>query len=164
MSSILGPIQKLGTVLNGLSSDKGDVVIWQLTAPPQQPQAADFPMLLIEFDWEQEGKFQVHSWGAGHNVYPLNILIFVGVPSAGTNIADLHDAALAWVKPLGTALFSNIELSGVDNVLMLGYGGVDNGSEDVFRYKIGKLQWNQQTFYGLRATTWIKEDFNLAMA
>ena len=164
MSSILGPIQRLAELLNGLSSDLGDTLTSQLTGPPLQPQSADFPLMLIEFAYEDEGLFQTHSLGAAHNVYPISIMIFVGAPALGTAYEEMHNHALAWVKPLATKIFSNITLDTVDNVLVVGFGTVDQGSEDILRYRVGEIQWNQQTFYGLRVKTWIKEDFNLEMA
>ena len=164
MSAITGPIQTMAQLLGGIVSDLGETLNSQLTAPPLQPQAADFPTMLIEFAYEDEGHFQVHSLGGAHNVWPVSIMIFVGAPAAGTSTAEMHDRALAWVKPLGTLIFSNITLSAKDEVLFVGYGGVDQGSEDVFTYRIGEITWNQQVFYGLRAKTWVKEDFTLAMA
>ena len=161
MSSILGPIQKLGTVLTGLTSDTGEVIQRQFTATPQQPQPADFPALIIEVDPEREGSFDDVQGGA-HNTYPINIMILVGA-AATTQLPVLHNRACAWVYPLGVRLFSNIKLSAVDNVLMVGYGGV-GGGPGVFKYHVQGIMWGDKQYYGLRATTWIKECMALAMA
>ena len=163
MSSILGPIQKLAQVLTGLTSDAGDVIQRQFTETPEQPQAGDFPILIIEVDPEHENQFQRHSLGGAHNVYKLNLMILVGNPST-TPISQLHNMACAWVYPLGVKLCSNMGLSRVDDVLDMGYGGIDQGTEDFFLWRVQGIVWNQQTFYGLRVSLPIKEDLTIAMA
>ena len=160
MSSILGPIQKLGVILTGLTSDTGDVIQRQFTATPKQPEPADFPALIIEVDPEREASFEDVQGGA-HNIYPINIMILVGSPATAP-IPTLHNRACAWVYPLAVKLFSDIKLSAVDNVLMLGYGGIGGGT-GVFRYHIQGIIWSDKQFFGLRATTWIKECMALGM-
>jgi hypothetical protein len=160
MSSILRPIQNLALLLQGLTSDTGDVIVRQFTATPDQPQPADFPAMIIEVDPGGEHSFQVHNLGGGHLVYTVNIMILVGVPST-TPVSELHDKAAAWVYPLGKRLVSDISLGGT--VLMMGYGALDSGQEDVFKFHIDGMRWNQQELYALRATLPIKEDLTIPM-
>ena len=161
MSSILGPIQQLGELLTGLTSDAGDVITVQFTATPEQPQPGDFPVLVIEIDPEREGRLEDVQGGV-HLVYPINLLILVGTP-ATTPLSELHNQACAWVYPLAVRLCSDIKLSAVDDVLMLGDAGAGEGNA-VFNFRVGGIPWNNVWFYGVHATTWIKECKALAMS
>ena len=162
MTPILTPIQKLAQLLTGLTSDTGEVIQRIITGTPLQPEPADFPLLVIEVDPETDIPFQMHTLGHAHMTYTLNVFVFVGTPAAGTPLEELHNLAAAWVFPLGARMVSDISLGA--EILMQGFGGVDQGSEDVFRCRIQGIPWNGKWFYGVAGKLPLKEEWTTPMA
>lgn len=155
--SIKTTIAQLEALLTGLQSDAGDVLMRIFTATPEQPQPADFPAMVIEFSPEEEGAWKQEALGLGRNDYRLQILIFVGAPAV-TPISELHDAAIAWIKPLADKLVSNITLTG--NVTFTGFPD----SNITFAYWVQAIDWNQGQFFGLRAILPVTEKIVQTMA
>lgn len=152
--TIATAISAVGTLLSGMQNDDASLTIQRIfTATPEQPQPSDFPAIIIEFPDDQEGTWARETMGnpgLGRNDYRLHIIILVGAP-ANTPISQLHNLAIAWVKPLADKLLSNSTLTG--GVAFTGFP-TDNTA---FTYFIQQINWNQQIFFGVRAITGITE-------
>lgn len=159
--TIATTLTAVGALLTGMQNDDASLTIQRIfTATPEQPQPSDFPAVILEFPDDQEGTWKkeaIGSPGLGRNDYRLHIIILVGTPSV-TPISQLHNLAIAWVKPLADKLVSNITLSA--GVAFTGFP-TDNTT---FTYFIQNINWNQQIFFGVRAIIGVTEKHQQTMA
>lgn len=124
-----------------------------LEDPAETLNLADFPALVLAYDWHADHEIQYHADSRSHHKYYVSIYLFLG--GKATPLPELHQRALQpWPVQIARILFAHLTLGG--DIEFLGAGT----SDPFLKYRVGFWPWGgvNEQYWGFRFNLIVNEE------